>query len=374
MKIRWSRKIGAGAGVDRGASAVLVGLMLVVLVAFGAFVIDVGGTAEERRDLQNGADAAALGIALDCAASGICTPTGAQPEAERLASANANDGLASVFTPDISFDLSAATVTVTARTLDRADLDGEIDYSLAPVIGIDSKAVQATAIAHWFVPSGGIRTDIPITFGQCEFNIATGGLPTDEDHTWPPDGPGSLEITIFFHTGEGNGGRDVKDNEWSYLSQKECYGVAGSDATADDALPGGYGWLQQVASKTCAAYIDENGWIQAEPGAAVPNGCDPNPDWKHAVVTVPIFDDIDFNEDRPCGSNKCYHVVGFATVEVTGFRFPGETWGDPTVPCKSPLTCLRGRFLHYSTLDPSGSGGGDDDGLDLGTYVVTLVG
>ena len=52
---------------DRGAVLVWVALMLVVLLGIGALVIDVGALYAERRQLQNGADAAALAVAADCA-------------------------------------------------------------------------------------------------------------------------------------------------------------------------------------------------------------------------------------------------------------------------------------------------------------------
>ena len=41
--------------------------MLVVLIGVGALVIDSGALYAERRQLQNGADAAALAVAQDCA-------------------------------------------------------------------------------------------------------------------------------------------------------------------------------------------------------------------------------------------------------------------------------------------------------------------
>ena len=44
-----------------------------VLTGMGALVIDVGQIYQERAELQNGADAAALGVAKSCAL-GACTP------------------------------------------------------------------------------------------------------------------------------------------------------------------------------------------------------------------------------------------------------------------------------------------------------------
>ena len=52
---------------ERGAVLVWVALMLTVLIGVGALVIDAGALYTEKRQLQNGADAAALAVAADCA-------------------------------------------------------------------------------------------------------------------------------------------------------------------------------------------------------------------------------------------------------------------------------------------------------------------
>src|ERR1039457_1222087 len=61
---------------ERGAVGVLVAMMLGagVLTGMGALVIDVGQLYQERAELQNGADAAALAVAESCA-TGTCTPS-----------------------------------------------------------------------------------------------------------------------------------------------------------------------------------------------------------------------------------------------------------------------------------------------------------
>lgn len=356
---------------DRGAVAIIIAVGLIGLIGFAAYVIDIGALYEERRDLQNGADAAAMGAALDCVESGICTATGAQPNAESIASANANDAQATVQESDIDFDVSAGTVTVTTRTLDAADGDGEINFVLAGVLGNTSSAVEAEATASWYAPSGDITT-IPLTFGLCEFNIAVGAAPDDPAPTgninWEADGT-SFTTTIYFHTGEGQSNPPGQDPPLTPL-QEECYGVAGSDAdNSGDALPGGFGFLQQIAQGTCQAYIDSLGWVQAEPGNGVPNGCDPNPDWINLEVNIPLFEEVTFGAGGPCGSNKCYDVFGFVRFRITGFRFPGETYGSA---CGAPLTCIRGEFLEYVSLDNVGGGGGG--GPNLGLVYVGLTG
>lgn len=53
---------------ERGAVAVIVALLMVVLLGFTAMVIDVAAMYWEKAQLRNGVDAAALGIAQQCAA------------------------------------------------------------------------------------------------------------------------------------------------------------------------------------------------------------------------------------------------------------------------------------------------------------------
>jgi len=52
---------------DRGAAGILIAVMMVFLLGMAGLVVDVGAMYQERRALSNGADAAALAIAEDCA-------------------------------------------------------------------------------------------------------------------------------------------------------------------------------------------------------------------------------------------------------------------------------------------------------------------
>ncbi len=76
---------------DRGAIGVLVAVLLGagVLLGMGALVIDVGQIYQNQAELQNGADAAALGVARQCS-QGICAPGTALDTALRYADANAS--------------------------------------------------------------------------------------------------------------------------------------------------------------------------------------------------------------------------------------------------------------------------------------------
>src|SRR3954452_8660928 len=83
---------------ERGATAVIVALMLVLLFGMGAIVVDVGAMYQERRELQNGADAGALALAKTCSAgSPECgTAVDATTTAQTYAGKNANDNVSGI--------------------------------------------------------------------------------------------------------------------------------------------------------------------------------------------------------------------------------------------------------------------------------------
>ena len=70
---------------------------MVALLGFAALAIDLSSLYQERRVLQNGADAAALAVAKDCADARGCNPTGnGNARQTRLPTCNADDGKSNV--------------------------------------------------------------------------------------------------------------------------------------------------------------------------------------------------------------------------------------------------------------------------------------
>jgi len=335
---------------ERGAVAIIVVGLLVAFIGLGAYVIDVGALFEEKRDLQNGADAAALAIAQDCALQDLCTPAKAQPEAERMASLNSDDGQATVNAADITFDAATQTVTVIARTKDASDGDGEIDFVLAPTIGEQSEAVTAEASVVWGAVGG--ATTVPIIISSCEWNNSTNG---GMDY-----GP-AFETTVYFHS--------------SADADLLCKDGPGFDIDGDgDRTEGGFGFLDSASS--CSAVVLEGDFILGEPGNGNPGslGCTSD-GLLGSDILIPIFDDITANGgscSSPSGQN-CYHVYGFAAFHVTGFYFSGAGWKQPNpAPCNGSLRCIRGYFTRFVTLEEVSPGGPGTP--DLGVYVVGLSG
>jgi Flp pilus assembly protein TadG len=84
---------------DAGGVAVTVGILLSsgVLLGMSALVVDVGQLYVEREQLQSAADAAAMGVALDCVhAREVGCTTMAEATAKSLADLNSRDGVSNV--------------------------------------------------------------------------------------------------------------------------------------------------------------------------------------------------------------------------------------------------------------------------------------
>jgi Putative Flp pilus-assembly TadE/G-like len=343
------------AGDDRGAVLIWVAASLVALVGMGAMVVDVGALYAERRELQNGADAAALAVAKDCA-EGNCSGSGAYGAdeygtADNFADENANDGMsdvplvcgddgpapvlaACVEPPDAVPDEASGWVRVDTST--RNEGGNQIEFVLAPVLDAANvgQRVEATAIAAW--GPAGSATTIPLIFSLCEFNNDGGSL---DDGAPLPTG----EKFIYFH--------DTSEA-----------GPPCDPSHSGAQLPGGFGWLPR--DEDCKVDIEVGEPVPAYTGANKLQNCDPVT-WRNAEVAIPLFDEIS-------ESPKQYQVVGFAGFKITGYNFSGNQndWGmDRCLEGNGESTvCIRGEFTRVTAT------GGFGDGGNFGVSVVTMIG
>ncbi len=350
--MRWLTHADPNVDDDRGAVAIIVALCLVIMVVLAAWVIDGSAIYQERRELQNGADAAALAIARDCVL-GACGD--GYTTAEPYIDGNASDDDSRIESGGITYP-DATSVRVVVRTADAGpDIDGNdqtVDYHFATVLGRDGLEVAAVAVARWGSVGGG--STLPLTFSMCEYNRETNG--GTSFHTEPFSGP---ESVIFFHTGNGNGS-----------GPDDCAAQAGQDTDGDDRLTGGFGWLDQ---DECVANISADLWVGAKPGNGPPQDCDPD-DLINRTILMPVFDDVTeqggqgwANQCSLGPGGKCYHVAGFAAFHITGFRFPGNQSWRQNAPCSPPDTCIGGYFTEF--IFAGGQGPGD---VDLGAKTIWL--
>ncbi len=353
---------------ETGATITVVALLLTVLLAMAALLVDLGLLYQERRELQNGADAAALAVAQDCAGGGCGTY---QATAETYADANASDGQAVV--DPVTFP-TATSVEVVARTADPDGSPGLVRAVFGRVFGREGQQVSARAVASWGSPASGGA--LPLAISSCEWEDATTSGAVYA--TGPPFADPTLEYTIYIHDfgtpaggggGGGAGGGGGGAGGGGGGTPAQCQFGPGQDIDGDgDRVEGGFGWLDAT---DCWATVDDQGFVAAEPGNAVPNGCTAD-HFIDKTVYIPVFDDIPTDADLcPAGSpsNKCYHIIGFAAFHVTGFRFSGAGPLVHNPPCNNPQRCLSGYFLDTVTdWSP-----GDLGGTDLGVTVVRLA-
>lgn len=330
---------------ERGATAIVIALLAAPLFAVGALVIDVGALYQERRELQNGADAAALAVAQDCA-GGACGSLLAT--ADQLGDANANDGAARVdevcgvgpglgaCAPGTAAPAGAAGyVRVTTSTDDTASGTNQITYGLARVLtDTTGKTLHARTTAAWGAP-GGDQSVPPVIISTCEVDAATD--PDGDGVRTLASGPpfAGTATTLIFH-GSNPGSCPA--------------GPSGGD------LPGGFGWLDSV---NCSATVSPDDWVTVDTGNnGLPNGCNASV-WRNTTIMLPVYDQKTGN-----GNNGAYHVAGYAAFHVVGYKVGNQTWPSGTRCAGQPGNsgrCLIGYFT--SQVIPTDTFDGDDFGV-----------
>ena len=278
---------------ERGAIVILLVVICLVMVGMAALVIDVGALHDEKRQLQNGADAGALAIAQSCAL-GSCDLGLAAPLANRNAKdSNSAAEVVQPFTP--------ADKRVVVRTTTRTGGTSILPYSFGQILtGDPGKEVKAEAIAKWAF--AGSAMALPLTISPCDKSQLQVGT----------------QWTINLGIGFG-----------------EC---ASRDA------PGAFGWLD----RPCLSPMVAGEMIKVDTGAsgakcftAATMG---------TVVILPVFR----TTNGKSGKNTEYRILGFAALRLSGWNFPGDS--SPTVPLGCSQPCIAGTFVNYVTTDQVGGG------------------
>lgn len=344
---------------DRGAVLVWVALCLVLLLGVGALVIDVGAIYVEKRQLQNGADAAALAVAQDCA-GGDCGD--AMSMAGTYADLNAKDGASAVDLlcgegPGLTACADPAPsgaagasgwVRVGTRT-ESSDGGDDISFVLAPIMGaLTGGTYHQRAVAAWG-PLGAALT-LPFTLSECEFQNMISG-----------DGEFPEGITTIYSKAKANSGPLVPGCE--------------PRSSSGGYVEGGFGWLAIGSGIGCSVELDVGDTITGPSDPGNDNLMNKSPCNESMIqgkeVLLPLF-----NQVQGTGNNATYTISGFAGFVITGYQLSGSRW--PTgFSCPAPpgstggtgnLRCFQGYFTRIV------SGGDFGGGYDFGATAVKMAG
>jgi Flp pilus assembly protein TadG len=383
---------------EQGAVVVIVALfMCFVALGLAALTVDVGNINADRRQLQNGADAVALAVAGQCAATGTCVPN--DPSLATLANANAADGAtdirrvdgqtpvcgsgtglpvcSSASVPSMQ-NLQECPATVPAGNYVRVYTETTntagvhiLPYAFgAAIAGAGSGANQQTCASAAWGSLGTYTATVPITISLCMFDKLVGGvssLPPEPDAVKPGYGPGHV-----------NAWPSPSPEQVEYTTKYAGTCLNSNGHTAN----GSFGWLNNTS---CNSTVTSGSWVNGNPGNDVPTGCDLSQYWGTKIL-VPIFDCVVDSHSQPAappadpcfiptsgGKNIWYHISGWASFYLSGYRFPGVSANSypPALapPCGPPDSCIGG-WLTKLTLSAPPTGGGPNYGVTS----VELVG
>ncbi len=354
---------------ERGAIAIVVAVLIGcgVLTGMAAMVVDVAQLYQERAELQNGADAAAIGVAKSCAL-GLCDQTIAQQYADGNASqlTGGTEGIGLVCGSGALPVCPPSTGTITdcpppppAGTnfvdVHTHTLTAGGSTLLPPVFaatilgnnGYQGTTVDACAQAEWGAPTA--ATTVAITIPACEWDQAT-----QQGTSFAPYQAGQLPAQSFdqvlnLDPQPGNG-----------------TGCATEPAGADG--PGTFG-LATDQSGNCAQQVSGPtypGEISASVSQACQDAVDNSED-SLTPILLPVYGSV-----TNAGGDLTYTLQGFAEFVVTGYHVPGFTDSDrlnPANDCTGNQYCINGYFVQ-GVIPFTGSFGS----TNLGVSVIDLTG
>jgi Flp pilus assembly protein TadG len=289
---------------EKGAVATIATILVAsgVVMAMLALTVDVGNIMAERRQLQNGADAATLALARSCSKVPVPTACSSAAQAssafESLAGANSVDGLQSLPSTDASSQplicgrnvptLPTCTLAASAANLDAClplprSLDASLPYvetrtqtkstgaspnaltsffAKAAMPGYTDKQYTACSRAAWGSPKDTGKT-LPMTIGNCEWVTTTAsGTKHAPSPAYTP-APGTSTTNLPANIKSGGYVVGIQSHADSNNVDEACRKANGQY------YPGGFGWLTET---NCVTTVNADATVTGDTGASVPDG------------------------------------------------------------------------------------------------------
>jgi hypothetical protein len=338
----------------RGNSALMAGIMIVVLIGFATIVVDVGFLYMTRGQLQGAVDSGALAgaRALDRQATGIVLANQRVHEYAGYHEASGSDVVISDL--DISYghwyfgdndNCSPAPCFVELGTVGNESAinavrvigrrstttGGDIGLFFAGVLGFSQEDVTATAIAV----SGGPATDCgfpmvasecelqtPSTDGICEYCMLFQSAITD-NAGWTSFGTGSASnqtVAGLVRSACFNPDDSVAIDP----TTNECTGSCGASAEGEEIRVNNGNYLNNQDEGICRSIQD-----------ALLRG-DPNGTPQPFIVHIPVIEDDDCSDGT--SYTNLQTVAGYATMEIQGANCSNNDTGviAPGASCTPP--------------------------------------
>lgn len=298
---------------DRGATIVIVGLMLVAILGMVALVTDIGGLVTMKRRVVTASDSAALAAAQSFARSqgGLCGSAGGNATALAAADSFAQDNIS-----------SATSVAFTPNCPDKSvevQYKAPVHFFFAQVLGQGSgDEVPATSTARW----GPVGRAKPAPIMVFESQLADCHIP--DDVTQLP-----RECTLDYPTSSGSRGLTppflaaLDLSQWNNADAGACHVDANELRGEIDAG----GWHD---------YLDLN-----QPGSPTPdcadNGVEDSvmADLEGKTLTFPVVSQTLISDGGGSGG-VVMNVIGFITLTVpldgwdSGLKKLKTVWTGPS--------------------------------------------
>jgi hypothetical protein len=338
---------------DRGIIAVLTALAgSAVLFFCAAIAIDIAALYSERRQLQNGADAAAVAIAQSCVRGLDLTPTApCRTVLTDLAGENALDGLSDAVVCGTAPGLGTCPA---ANAGSRASCDGpptgappyvEVHTStrttggalVAPFFAralpgmadYDGVGLGACARAGYGTPAAPVVSVLPLVVSKCVVDLYF----TDHSNRFAPE-------SLLDQS---------KAAKLPWESEIALHKASGpcSDNASGQTGPGNFGFLTPTSGAGCVVTTTVGAPMAGKPGNAPPTVCTDSYLTARLgqIVYIPVYDTVSGS-----GNNLVYSVVGYAAFYFTGWKLVSSkdhaSILTGVLPCPAGNeTCISGVFM-----------------------------
>jgi hypothetical protein len=338
---------------DRGVIAVVTALTgSAVLFFCAAIAIDMAVLYSERRQLQNGADAAAIAIAQSCV-RGLDTSSAAPCNsglAGPLAGQNALDGLADALVCGTAPGLGSCPASPASRascpappavsppyvevhtgtrTTDGGVVAPFFARAIPGLADYDGTRVGACARAGYGTPAAPVISVLPLVVSKCVVDLYY----TDHSNSYAPMSLLDEGIPAM--------------RPWeSEIALHKASGPCSSSSSGQTA-PGNFGFLTPTSGAGCEVTTTVGGSLPGKPGNSPPTVC--TDAYLTArlgqVVYIPVFDTV-----TGSGNNAVYHISGYASFYFTGWKLVSskdhKSILTDLLPCPAGnATCIAGVFF-----------------------------